>query len=74
MSGQRQFSWMTEYPDGSTGAIGGLIPGLGHVPMHFRNRSTALQMKPLAESHRKLSGQRVWLRVWTSFTDEEDLP
>jgi hypothetical protein len=74
MSQQEQFSWMTIDTDGSTGVIGGYVPGLGHIPMHFRSRSMAMQFKPLAESHRHTTGQRVWLRIWTSFVDEKDLP
>lgn len=67
--------WMSEYPDKTVGAIGAFVNNIGHVPLYTRSEEVARgAFKELAVSHRKASGQRVWLRRYVAWEDEEELP
>jgi hypothetical protein len=68
------WAWMTEEPDGRHGTIGAELPGLGNVPLITRSRESLEQLRSIAVRHRQVTGQRVWLRCWTAYTDEKDLP
>lgn len=67
------WAWMTEYPDGTVGIVGAMI-GFTHTPLIGRNHKTILHFKYVAEQHRIVSGQRVWLRRFHNYIDDEDLP
>ncbi len=70
----RLWVWLTQYRDGSVGTVGALIPGLGTTPLVSRDEQFARErLGPLAMSHATKSGQRVWLRCYHGFTDEQDL-
>lgn len=64
------WAWMSEYPDGSVGTIGGSVPGMpGIVPLITRSEQAARQMEPIARLHGKAVGQRVWLRKYRMVED-----
>ena len=68
------WAWMTEEADGRHSTVGAWTEETGHLPLIVRDRTTIEQLRPIAESHRQRTGQRVWLRCWTAYTDERDLP
>jgi hypothetical protein len=67
------WAWITEYPDGSTGMVGVLLPDIGNTPLVSRSEEHIRKMRPAAASHAKATGQRVWLRRWDNFTDVEEI-
>lgn len=67
------WAWMTEYPDGTVGMVGVMLEG-NHTPCIGRSHAHIVALKPIAEAHRRLSGQRVWLRRFHNCIDDEDLP
>ena len=71
MKGHELWMWMTRYPDGSEGAIGVMIDGMGHVPLQARTREQIEELRGVAVGHGRGLGQPVWLRQWTAFTDHE---
>lgn len=74
-AGTMLWDWMTSYPDGSVGRVGVYLPGVGNTSLSTRIESIARgHFKDIAESHRASTGQRVWLRKWIKFEDEQDLP
>jgi hypothetical protein len=68
------WAWMTETPDGQHSTIGAELPGVGSLPLITRHRATLEKFELIARRHRQKTGQRVWLRCWTAYSDEEDLP
>jgi hypothetical protein len=67
--GEDLWAWVTEYPDGSVGMIGAMVPGMEHVPLITRNREAARQLERFARQHGENSGQRVWLRHYKVVED-----
>jgi hypothetical protein len=66
------WAWITEYPDGSAGLIGSMVPGMpGITPLITRGEEAIRQLEPLARLHGKVAGQRVWLRKYRMVEDFE---
>ena len=74
MSEQKLWAWMTEEPGGKVSTVGAWTAETGHLPLIGRDEATIRSFLPIAQAHRQRSGQRVWLRCWTAYTDEENLP
>jgi hypothetical protein len=60
--------WVSEYPDGSIVTVGGKI-GRENFALQSPKREIAEKMRPLAQHHAATTGQRVWLREFTTFKD-----
>lgn len=69
------YVWVSEYPDGSIGVVGGGFLGGGVVvPLVTRDPRVAYSFyRPWADMHKQETGQRVWLRKYTTFEDEADI-
>lgn len=67
---EKLWVWMTEYRDGTIGAVGAFTPRMGHIQLAARSLDIAEKMRDLAQSYAKQSGQRVWLRRYVM---DEDL-
>jgi hypothetical protein len=65
--------WVTEYPDGSIGTVGGIIPGMSMVPLMGRSEHHVRRLEYVANSHAIGTGQRVWLRRYAKAEDFPDL-
>lgn len=63
------WAWVSEYPDGSIGCVGALLPGMEHVPLITRSERTARQLERFAREHGEKTGQRVWLRRYDKAED-----
>ena len=71
---ETMYAWVSEYPDGSIGLVGGGFLGVGQQPLVTRSERIARTFyRPFAELHKQTSGQRVWLRKYTVFVDEADI-
>lgn len=74
MAVEKLWVWMTVYPDGTTGTVGAVMPGIGNTSLTTRREDMARGfMRTLAGLHAKATGQRVWLRCYHDFTDEEPI-
>ena len=68
------YVWVSTYPDGTVGIIGAGIPGIGATPLVTRDARIALTMfRAFAENHKKATGQKCWLRRYTSYEDEAEI-
>ena len=67
--GRELWAWVSEYPDGSVGMVGGVLIGVLHTPLCGRDESIVRQMEPYARAHGEATGQRVWLRKYKMVED-----
>lgn len=71
--GNELWAWVTEYPDGSIGLVGGMIPGIGLTPLIGRSEPHVRQFETFARSHGQQAKQRVWLRRYTLAEEMADV-
>jgi hypothetical protein len=65
--------WVTEYPDKSVGTVGGIVPGMGMMPLMGRSEPHVRRLEYIANSHAIATGQRVWLRKYAVVADYPDM-
>lgn len=66
--GETLWAWVTEYADGSIGAVGLIVNGR-HTPMIGRSEEAIKAMTPYAIAHGEATGQKVWLRKYQMVED-----
>lgn len=63
------WAWMTYARDGHVSMVGAMIEG-HHTPLcHGKREFVERILRPLAKSHARASGQKVWLREFTGVID-----
>ena len=62
------WAWVTRLPDGSVSQVGMMLGGI-HTSAISRSRLAIEGLRPLAQSHARESGQKVWLREYTGAID-----
>ncbi len=63
------WAWISQYPDGTVGLVGGYVEGVGHLPLIGRSEKVMRSFQPLAKIHAERTGQRVWLRRYVRAED-----
>jgi hypothetical protein len=69
-AGTSLWAWVTETRDGVS-TIGVVRNGI-HLPLITRDRDLIEKGRRVAQSHRAQTGQRCWLREYTTIVDHED--
>lgn len=69
--GTTLWAWVTRCDDGSVSTVGFKVDNM-HMPLVNRRRETIEKARPIAQAHATRTGQRVWLREFTSVIDHGD--
>ena len=78
--GETLWAWVTLEPNGNISLVAAIMPGVAAImpgvamamPLINRRRDVIERARPLARDHAAATGQKTWLRAFTTHVDYEE--